>query len=229
MYENTNSLQLLNFDNHDVRIVYVNGKPFFVGKDICDYFGDTNHKRSLGRLDSDEKTLIPILDSIGRIQQITAVNESGLYSMLFNFQPEKARKDGGTHTAPHIQERIQKISSFKRWVTHEVLPAIRKTGGYGACIADQDLIRRNIELEMANTTLARVVDALLPEGLEGLKHGCLNGNGDQRLAIIKPHARATKSGKLNGTAKDIIEASRQPILPGLTRLFGWCSNEKAVR
>jgi phage antirepressor YoqD-like protein len=49
---------------------------------------------------------------------------------LFSFQPEKASKDGGAHIAPHIQGRIEKIKRFRKWVTSEVLPQIRRTGSY---------------------------------------------------------------------------------------------------
>jgi prophage antirepressor-like protein len=119
------------FENNDVRIITEeNGDMWFVAKDVCDYFGDTDHKRSVSRIDEDEKALVPVVDTLGRRQQATAVNESGLYSLLFGFEPEQSRKDGGAPNAPHITERISKIKAFKKWITSEVIPSIRKTGGY---------------------------------------------------------------------------------------------------
>ena len=122
------NLQVFNFKNREVRTVMVNSEPWFVAKDVCEYFGDTNYRRSVSRIDEDEKTLIEVADSLGRNQQTIAVNESGLYSLLFGFQPEMSRKDDVSQNAP--RERITKIKEFKRWVTHEVIPTIRKHGGY---------------------------------------------------------------------------------------------------
>ena len=81
-----------------------------------------------------EKTMVEVIDSMGRTQTATAVNESGLYALLFGFQPEKARMDGGAQNDPHISARLSKIREFKRWITHEVLPSIRKTGSYSLAI-----------------------------------------------------------------------------------------------
>ena len=118
------------FENQEfgkIRSVMVNNEPYFVGKDICTIFGDTNHKRSLARLDEDEKVIVPV-ETNGGIQSMTVINESGIYSLLFNMQPEKAK--GVSQNDPRIEERIKMLKDFKRWVTHEVIPAIRKTGGY---------------------------------------------------------------------------------------------------
>lgn len=115
----------------NVRTMEINGEPWFVGKDVCNVFGDSDHKRSLSRIDDEEKTLISVKDSYGRSQTAIAVNESGLYSLLFQMQPQKSnKKDEGAHNAPHVEERINKLRKFKHWVTSEILPTIRKTGTY---------------------------------------------------------------------------------------------------
>lgn len=112
-----------------IRALTLGGEPWFVGKDVCVTFGDTNPNRSLGRVDEQDKMRY-VIQTAGGSQEATLINESGLYSLLFSMQPEKANK-GGTHTVPpSVQERIDKLHAFKRWVTSEVLPAIRKTGGY---------------------------------------------------------------------------------------------------
>jgi prophage antirepressor-like protein len=125
-----NDLREFGFEGKAVRVVMVNDEPWWVGKDVCSFFGDTDHKRSLSRIDNEDKSILPITDSMNRSQEAVCINESGLYALLFGFQPEKGAKDGGAQNDPHIGERIESIRRFKRWVTHEVLPSIRKTGGY---------------------------------------------------------------------------------------------------
>jgi anti-repressor protein len=125
------ALQVFKFDAAEVRVVTLaDGQLGFIGKDVCEAFGDADHKRSLARLDEDERFSASVTDRLGRSQVATAVSEAGLYSLLFAMQPEKARKDGGAHIDPHTIARIEKLKRFKKWVTSEVLPAIRKTGSY---------------------------------------------------------------------------------------------------
>lgn len=113
------------FDGHNLRIVTKNDDPWFVAKDICEIFGDTNYRRSISRLDDDEKGVSPV-STPGGTQNMTTVNESGLYSLLFNMQPQKK-----SHmTEREYEERVRALKRFKRWVTHEVLPSIRKHGAY---------------------------------------------------------------------------------------------------
>lgn len=113
----------------NIRTISIDGEPWFVGKDIAEYFGDTNYRRSIARLDEDEKGVSQIATP-GGMQNMTIINESGLYSLLFYMQPQKAK--GVSQNDTLINERISKLKKFKRWVTSEVLPAIRKTGHYEA-------------------------------------------------------------------------------------------------
>ena len=127
-----NKLQI--FENTDfgtVRTVLIDKEPYFVGKDVCEAFNDKNHNRSLGRIDEEDKRREQITDVLGRKQEAVLINESGLYALLFAMQPQKANHDGVSDAYPiEVQERIRKLRRFKRWVTSEVLPAIRKTGSY---------------------------------------------------------------------------------------------------
>ena len=123
------NIQIFNFQGNNVRSMVLDGEPWFVGKDVCLYFGDKNPNRSLQRVDEEDKKVIE-LQTNGGTQNAVIINESGLYSLLFTMQPQKANK-GGTHTVPpEIQKRIEKISEFKHWITAVVLPTIRKTGSY---------------------------------------------------------------------------------------------------
>lgn len=124
-----NNLQIFNnAELGSIRTVVIDDEPWFVGKDIAEYFGDSNYRRSLSRLDEDEKGVSQIATP-GGTQQMTIINESGLYSLMFYMQPQKAK--GVVKHDTLINERIIKLKKFKRWVTSEVLPSIRKTGHYG--------------------------------------------------------------------------------------------------
>lgn len=126
--------QLTIFNNEEfgtIRAIEKDGEPWFIGKDICQIFGDKNHNRSIGRIDAEDKREEEIVDSMGRKQKAIYVNESGLYSLLFAMQPQKSNKNGVPDAYPiEIKERIEKLKKFKRWVTSEVLPSIRKHGVY---------------------------------------------------------------------------------------------------
>ena len=115
----------------DVRTLNIDGELWFVGKDVCKIFGDSNHKRSLGRVEDENKMMVELTDSLGRKQTATAINESGLYTLLFAICPQKAHHNGAPDEYPiEIQQRIEKLRRFKRWITAEVLPSIRKHGAY---------------------------------------------------------------------------------------------------
>ena len=115
----------------EVRTLDIDGEQWFVGKDICKVFGDSNHNRSLGRVEDENKMMVELTDSLGRKQTATAINESGLYTLLFALCPQKAHHNGAPDEYPiEIQQRIEKLRRFKRWLTAEVLPSIRKHGAY---------------------------------------------------------------------------------------------------
>lgn len=100
-----------NASNQQVRTIMLDGQPYFVAKDVCAILGISNHNDAVGRLDDDERDGVGITDPIGRQQQVTVVNESGLYHLIF-------------------QSRKPEAKAFRKWVTSEVLPALRKTGRY---------------------------------------------------------------------------------------------------
>ncbi|WP_051761348.1 phage antirepressor [Microbispora rosea] len=108
-----NALELFRFPEtgQQVRSVLIDGEPWFVGRDACEILGIADPRASLNLLDEDERDSIPVTDSMGRQQATIVVNEPGLYSLI-------------------LRSRRPKAKAFKRWVTHEVLPAIRKTGSY---------------------------------------------------------------------------------------------------
>ncbi|HBU6133915.1 TPA: Bro-N domain-containing protein [Enterobacter cloacae] len=102
-------------ENHPVRVVLVGGEPWFVAADVCNAIGIINHRDAVGKLDEDEKG-VGSTDTLGGKQEVTIVSESGLYTLILRCRD--AVKQGTT------------AWRFRKWVTNEVLPAIRKTGGY---------------------------------------------------------------------------------------------------
>ncbi|MCQ4363043.1 phage antirepressor [Mycobacterium gordonae] len=102
--------QVFNYEGANVRTVIVGGEPWFVAKDVCDVLAITNSTIAVQRLDDDEVTKFNLGGLAG---ESNIVSESGLYSLILGSRKPEAR-------------------AFKRWVTHEVLPSIRKTGAYTA-------------------------------------------------------------------------------------------------
>lgn len=101
-----------NEDFGEVRVIIVDNEPWFVGKDVANILGyERATKAVTDHVDDDDKDVVPIQDSIGRMQNTPIINESGLYSLI-------------------LSSKLQTAKKFKRWVTADVLPAIRKTGGY---------------------------------------------------------------------------------------------------
>ena len=98
------------FHNQTLRTVERDGVPWFVLADVCDVLEMGNPSQAASRLDDDEKGIISI-DTLGGRQNVSAVNESGLFSLILTSRKPEARQ-------------------FRRWVTGIVLPAIRRTGGY---------------------------------------------------------------------------------------------------
>ena len=196
------------FNGSKVRIVEKDGIHWFVAKDICKYFGDSDHKRSISRLDKDEISLAKVKDSLGRMQNATVVNEPGLYHLLFNFQPEQARcKDGGARIAPQVKERVEKIRKFKRWVTHEVLPSIRKTGAYlspgmsneqvKALVAtlEEEMYRR-IQAENRLAKLEAHAEELARSAIPATPFGELSQKtGRPRTCLVRNYLRSTQEVK----------------------------------
>lgn len=128
----SNEVQLFNHEEFGrIRTVTVNGTALFVVNDVCKSFGATNPNRLLASLEDDEKGYTQI-ETPGGIQNMAVVNEAGLYALLFALQPNKAKARGVS--SEEIEARIAKLKAFKRWVTHEVLPSIRRTGGYMVAI-----------------------------------------------------------------------------------------------
>ena len=104
-----------------VRMQMVDGEPWFIAKDLCEILGLENVSKALVPLDTDEKHGVTISNVVGKNQGVRAVNESGMYALIFQSRKPQAR-------------------AFRKWVTGEVLPSLRKYGYYvapGAQLTDE--------------------------------------------------------------------------------------------
>ena len=106
-----NELKLFNFESHEVRTLLIENEPWFVGKDVSDTLGYQNGSRDINRhVDEEDRIKTMIFDG-NQNKETIVINESGVYSLVFGSKLPSAKK-------------------FKHWVTSEVLPILRKTGGY---------------------------------------------------------------------------------------------------
>ena len=139
------TLTPFDYEGQEVRVFDLDGEPWFAAVDVCGVLEVGNPTQALSRLDPDERTLI---SNEGR--EINAVSEPGLYALVLGSRKPQAKP-------------------FKRWVTHEVLPSIRKTGNYGTPrqLTDDELIH-----------LALTVSVARVESLTA------------RLAVVEPKAAA---------------------------------------
>jgi anti-repressor protein len=110
-----NAPATFNFEGATVRVITINELPWFVAADVCEVLGISNSRDALARLDDDEKD-VGTADTLGGHQHVNVINESGLYSLTLTSRKPEAKR-------------------FKKWVTSEVLPSIRKTGQYTTATA----------------------------------------------------------------------------------------------
>ena len=122
----------------NVRVVERDGEPWFVAADVCKALEIANNRDALTRIDDDEKG-VALADTLGGKQEVTIVNEPGLYSLVLGSRKPEAKV-------------------FKRWVTHEVIPTIRKTGGYVQAGREEEFIERYFPAFSDETKLIMVKD-----------------------------------------------------------------------
>lgn len=131
MTTQTQQLSTFNFESNSIRTLAINNEPWFIAKDLCDTLKISNVSDALLKLDDDEKATIGLTDSQAGngAQSISIISESGMYTLILRCRD--AVKKG---SIPH---------RFRKWVTSEVLPQIRKTGSYSKTTVDQRTGLRN--------------------------------------------------------------------------------------
>lgn len=142
-----NEVQLFNFENHEVRSLLLNNEPWFVGKDVAEALGYSKARNAIAtHIDSEDKKDAPIQGTLGGVQEMTVINESGLYNLVLSSKLPSAKK-------------------FKRWVTSEVLPALRKTGQYQVKeLSGQELMAKAlIEAQSVLAAKDKVIEEMKPK------------------------------------------------------------------
>lgn len=114
------NMTVFSFGEAQVRTVVKDGEAWFVAKDVCNVLGISNSRDATTKLDEDERDCVGLTDAIGRNRQTTVISEAGLYKLIFASEKPSAKQ-------------------FKRWVTHDVLPTIRKQGFY-SMLTDEKLL-----------------------------------------------------------------------------------------
>lgn len=171
------------FEEHDVRVVTSEEQPWFVLADVCGVLEIANPTRAANRLEADEYALHSMKGADNRPRETTIINESGLYSLILTSRKAAAKR-------------------FRKWVTGEVLPAIRKTGGYMAAAPEE-----------TPEELALRAMTILQATVERQK---------QQLAEVQPKAEA--HDRLAGTEGSISITEGAKLLQVRPKdLFAWLS------
>lgn len=158
-----NKLQVFNFNEIEIRTTLINNEPYFIGKDVADVLGYSNTPKAIRDHVDDEDKLTERIVMAGQNREVVCINESGLYSLI-------------------LSSKLPEAKRFKRWVTSEVLPAIRNHGAYmteqtieQALTSPDFLIKLATELkdeqekrkalEVKNTSLAADNQIMKPKAL----------------------------------------------------------------
>lgn len=173
-----NNLQFFNFEDQSVRVVKINEEPWFVGKDLTNILGYTNGPKAIkDHVDEEDKLSERIVMS-GQHRQVFLVNESGLYSLILSSKMPNAKK-------------------FKRWVTHEVLPTIRKHGAY---MTDEKIE----EVLTDPDTIIKLATQLKDERQQRLIEQQLRRDAESQVREMKPKALFA----------DAVTSSKSTVLVG---------------
>ncbi|ANR70110.1 toxin Bro [Selenomonas sp. oral taxon 126] len=152
-----------------VRTMVKNGEPYFVGKDVADILGYSNTRDALAKhVDDEDKNTVAIRDGIQGNPNLTIINESGVYALIFG-------------------SKLPKAKQFKRWVTSEVLPSIRKTGSYNTIPKEKQAFKEQ-ELK------ARMLNARVRESNQYLKIAAQIDIPEYRYILQAKSAEALNGG-----------------------------------
>ena len=180
------------FDNPEfgkVRTMEINGEPYFVGKDVAIILGYAKPENALTtHVDGDDTLKQGVTDNLGRAQNTTLINESGLYTLI-------------------LSSKLPKAKEFKRWVTSEVLPSIRKHGAYAV-----DELLNDPEFAIKTFTA-------LKEERERSKRLSEQIEADKPKVIFADSVSAAKSSILIGDLAKLLKQNGVNI--GQNRLFEW--------
>lgn len=192
------------FNNEEfgqVRTLEIDGMVYFVGKDVAEVLGYTNSRKAIrDHVDDEDKTdEVTIRDAIGRKQRPIIINESGLYSLV-------------------IESKMKKAKAFRRWVTSEVLPTIRKHGSYVApvnpLVSTEDafiqLFQTQKEIKQEQAVMTRRIKALAMYEVTAKKDKQMKPFSPERpcrliVTVYKPTNRRLDTPNLYPTVKALVD------------------------
>lgn len=184
------------FEEHLVRVVSRDDEPWFVGKDVCRVLDIKNESHALGRLDDDERAEVAISDPSGTKYAI-AISEPGVYRLCFTSRKPEAER-------------------FKRWLAHEVLPALRRSGRYELPAAPAPRLEPAAETALAKLNLIREARLLFgPERARGLWRQLGLPPVPEPPPGPREEARACLKRLLDATAQDTGPPIRRLIAAAL--------------
>lgn len=187
-----NALQVFNFEQREVRVVMKDGEPWWVAKDVCDILELSNPSEALKCLDDDERNTLRISEGIRGNPEMNVINESGLYTLVMRSSKPEAKR-------------------FRKWVTSEVLPTIRKHGAY--------MTPAKLEEALLNPdTLIRLAQTLKEERE---KRAVLEAQAevDRPKVLFADSVTASKTSILVGDLAKLLRQNGVQI--GQNRLFQW--------
>lgn len=229
--DNTTALTVFNFQGQEIRVTVINGEPWWVAADVCTALDIANVSDAVSKLDEDERITIATTDSNRGNPNKLFVNEPGLYGLIFVSRKTEAK-------------------AFKRWVTHKVLPAIRKTGSYtvpGLTPATdplarietqhQEVIRANRQLAMEYRQLRYAFNhpdrpekqLAAPRNMPHSQIVMLDILRGKRLTYTAWVAAGMNEGLAERTAKDAIGRLKQAERVSQAGKYYFISAESEVR
>jgi anti-repressor protein len=193
--DDKNALQIFKFEDRQVRVVVKDGEPWLVAKDVCDVLGYKNSRDAVIRHVDELDKGVAFHDSLGGEQEITIINESGLYSLILSSKLPDAKK-------------------FKRWVTYEVLPSIRKHGAY--------MTPEVIKEALTNPDFIIGLATRLKEEEAKTKEMSAKIQQDHPKVLFADSVCASETSILIGDLAKLIRQNGYDI--GQKRLFEWLRN-----
>ena len=188
----SNILQVFSYNSNAIRVLIREKNPWWIAKDVCDVLEIKNSRQALTRLDDDEKDTVIINDGTPGNPAMAVINEPGLYTLVLSSRKPEARE-------------------FKRWITHEVIPSIRKHGMYATSeMIDQMLADPE--------TMIRTLKALQEERQQRKAL-------EEKIIIDSPYTNLGKG--ISNNDNDILMRDMAKILTqnginiGQNRLFEW--------
>lgn len=190
-----NELQIFDFKGNEVRTLMIDGEPYFVGKEVAEILGYERPDNAVrNHIDAEDK-LMHSISASGQMRNMTVINESGLYSLILSSKLEKAKE-------------------FKRWVTNEVLPSIRKRGMYATPQTAEKI------LEDPDFLIKALQD--LKQEREKRKALETENKSMQPKALFADAVATSKTSILIGDLAKILKQNGVNI--GQKRLFEWLRN-----